>query len=36
VVLFQFGKAGGILGAVLAMVGVVDGLSYGSRGWMTR
>ena len=34
--LFQMGKTATILGAMLAMVALVDGFSYGARRWMTR
>jgi len=34
--LFQMGKTATILGAMLLMVALVDGLSYGARRWMTR
>jgi len=34
--LFQMGKTATILGAMLAMVALVDGLSYGARRGMTR
>jgi phosphonate transport system permease protein len=30
------GKTATILGAMLAMVALVDGFSYGARRWMTR
>ena len=34
--LFQMGKTATILGAMLLMVAVVDGLSHGLRRWLTR
>ncbi len=34
--LFHMGKTATILGAMLAMVALVDALSYGSRRWLTR
>jgi phosphonate transport system permease protein len=34
--LFQMGKTCTILGAMLLLVALVDGLSYASRRWMTR
>ena len=34
--LFHMGKTATILGAMLLLVALVDGLSYGARRWMTR
>jgi phosphonate transport system permease protein len=34
--LFQMGKTATLLGAMLLMVALVDGLSFAARRWMTR
>jgi phosphonate transport system permease protein len=34
--LFQMGKTGTILGAMLLMVAMVDAASHGARRWLTR